>query len=329
MCASLAIAVPATLYAGYHMGFAHSLNKLSQLPRSLYNSCMPQWRNSTVFGPLLLAVIVCLLAFSTVPAHAEYAEGFMGYSRADSLPLPLRDALHRRSQPSDARPDDEEGGIASNARKPDFIIPAAVDGQTPVLSHIPTKQPVVFLGIDDGLYKQAFEPKLLKDYHIRASLFLDNDAIKDRPEFFQSFIANGSRIENHTLDHPLLTNLSYEQQRQQICGEANLQQQQYGQRPVLFRPPGGAYNGDTTRAAAACGMQALVLWTSKANGGFMQYQTGHSLQAGDIVLMHFRPEFKSDLDAFEAALKAAGLHTELLEDWLQINQPQLPKPQKT
>lgn len=83
-----------------------------------------------------------------------------------------------------------------------------------------------------------------------------------------------------------------------------------------MRPPGGNYNKDTPRAAAACGMKAVVQWIAKANGGSMQYQIGHGLRAGDIVLMHFRPEFKSDMQAFLDAEKAAGLHTELLEDWL-------------
>jgi len=68
------------------------------------------------------------------------------------------------------------------------------------------------------------------------------------------------------------------------------------------------------QAAYDCGMKAVVTWIAKANGGSMQYQIGDKLRAGDIVLMHFRPEFKSDLQAFVDAEKAAGLHTELLED---------------
>jgi hypothetical protein len=49
----------------------------------------------------------------------------------------------------------------------------------------------------------------------------------------------------------------------------------------------------------------------------MQYQIGNGLRPGDIVLMHFRPEFRSDMQAFVDAENAAGLHTELLEDWLR------------
>jgi hypothetical protein len=35
--------------------------------------------------------------------------------------------------------------------------------------------------------------------------------------------------------------------------------------------------------------------------------------------MHFRPEFASDLQAFVNAQNAAGLHTELLENWLSTS----------
>jgi hypothetical protein len=48
----------------------------------------------------------------------------------------------------------------------------------------------------------------------------------------------------------------------------------------------------------------------------MEYQLANVLRPGDIVLMHFRPEFGADVAAFVDALRAAGLHTELLEDWL-------------
>lgn len=204
----------------------------------------------------------------------------------------------------------------SDSLKPDYQIPAISNGLAPVISRLPTKEPVVFLGIDDGQNKQAFELQMMKDNNIKASLFLSNRFIKDNPGFFKDFISAGSLIEDHTLDHKLLSHLSYSDQKDEICGEADYLAQEYGRRPLLFRPPGGDYNLDTQRAAAVCGMQAVVLWIAKANGGSMQYQVGHSLRPGDIVLMHFRPEFKADMQAFISSEKAAGLHTELLENWL-------------
>ena len=41
------------------------------------------------------------------------------------------------------------------------------------------------------------------------------------------------------------------------------------------------------------------------------------LSAGDIILMHFRPEFAADFVAFRQAQLAAGLEVVLLEDFLR------------
>jgi hypothetical protein len=206
-------------------------------------------------------------------------------------------------------------------KKHDYVIPPVVNGLAPVLSRIPTKEPVVFLGIDDGAQKAPFDLQMMKANRIRASLFLADIFVRDQPQFFADFVRAGSLIENHTVHHRMLSDLSYGHQKQEICDQADRQQQLYGRRPVLFRPPGGDYNMDTRKAAAACGMRAVILWIAKANGGMMEYQVGNSLQRGDIVLMHFRPEFQRDMQSFLDAQNAAGLHTELLEDWLPTTQP--------
>lgn len=199
--------------------------------------------------------------------------------------------------------------------KPDAYIPPVEDGLAPLLTTIHTKQPVVFLGIDDGAYKAPEVVSLLKQYNIKATLFLADAFIHNDPQFFTQI--QGSVIEDHTVSHDInMAGKSLAYQQQEICSMADIDQKYYGRRPILFRPPGGTYTQTTLRAAANCGMRAVVNWIAKANGGSMQYQIGNKLRPGDIVLMHFRPEFKQDLEAFVAAETAAGLHTELLEDWL-------------
>lgn len=201
---------------------------------------------------------------------------------------------------------------------PDTRIPPVEDGLAPVVTNLPTKEPVVFLGIDDGAHKTPDELQTMKDNHIKATLFLSRLFIDENPGFFKDFVTAGNVIENHTLDHhtTMSTTMTYEQQKAQICGMADYEEQQYGRRPILFRPPGGAYSTTMRRAAADCGMKAVVTWIAKANGGSMQYQIGDHLRPGDVVLMHFRPEFQADMAAFLAAMKQQNLHTELLEDWL-------------
>ena len=206
--------------------------------------------------------------------------------------------------------------VVQNVIEPDYTLPSIESGMSPVITTIKTDQNIVFLGIDDGAYKDQSVIDIMKQNNIKASLFLTKASIAGNPDFFKQLVIQGSYIENHTLSHntKMIKEMDYEQQKSEICGMADYEQVNYGRRPTLFRPPGGAYSDTMRQAAADCGMKTIVNWIAKANGGSMQYQVGNKLRPGDIVLMHFRPEFKQDMQAFVDAMAASGLHTALLED---------------
>ncbi|MFF2844677.1 polysaccharide deacetylase family protein [Paenarthrobacter sp. NPDC057981] len=203
---------------------------------------------------------------------------------------------------------------------PDFQLPPIVGGLASVITKIPTKHPVVFLTIDDGNIKTPESVKLMAEYDYPASLFLTKDTIADNPAFFNAFKAQGSLVENHTVTHNInmVRQWGYQQQLNDMMGMQEYALQQYGRRPTLFRPPGGAYSTVMRQAVADAGMKAIITWEAKANAGKMDYQVGNSLRPGDIVLMHFRAEFAADLAAFRAAQLAAGLEVVLLEDFLGV-----------
>lgn len=249
---------------------------------------------------LLVAVVLTTPARGSVKHHA-----------ARRLPPPAVVAVARLMTTTSSTTT-----TSTTVPPPDAVIPPVENGLAPVLTRIKTSEPVVFLGIDDGAFKAPFELQMLQANDVKASLYLAHGFIRDNPMFFVPFVAAGNVIENHSLTHGNMTRMSYAEQVHEICGQADLLEQEFGRRPTLFRPPGGAYNTNTRRAAAACGMRAVVNWIAKANASSMQYQIAKGLRPGDIVLMHFRPEFASDLQAFLDAQNAAGLHTELLEDWI-------------
>lgn len=203
---------------------------------------------------------------------------------------------------------------------PDYQLPPVVGGLAPVITRIPTKHPVVFLTIDDGNIKTPESVKLMAEYDYPATLFLTKGSIADNPAFFKAFQAQGSLVENHTVSHNvnMVRQWGYQQQLNDIVGMQDYAVQQYGRKPTLFRPPGGAYSSVMQQAVAAAGMKAVITWEAKANAGKMDYQVGNSLRPGDIVLMHFRAEFAADLAAFRAAQLAAGLEVVLLEDFLGV-----------
>lgn len=139
------------------------------------------------------------------------------------------------------------------------------------------------------------------------------------PAYFKAFQAQGSLVENHTVSHNVnMVGLSYAQQLAEITGMQDFALAHYGRIPTLFRPPGGAYSAAMQQAVAEAGLRAIITWEAKANAGGMDYQVGSTLRPGDIVLMHFRPEFAADLDAFRRAQLAAGLEVVLLEEFLQV-----------
>jgi peptidoglycan-N-acetylglucosamine deacetylase len=229
-------------------------------------------------------------------------------------------AVHPGSLRRPALTDDPDPARRPVRFKPDFTLPPVQNGLAPVITKIETKHPVVFLTIDDGAVKKPEMVRLMAEYDYPASIFLTKDFVKENPTFFKNFIAQGSLVENHTIHHNInmVTQMGYAEQLAEMNAMQDYAQQQFGRRPTLFRPPGGAYSTAMRQAVAAAGMKAIITWEAKANASHMDYQYGKALRPGDIVLMHFRPEFAADLAAFRAAQLAAGLEVVLLEDFLGV-----------
>lgn len=188
--------------------------------------------------------------------------------------------------------------------------------KVPNFSRIPTKERVAFITIDDGWEKNPLAMKLFQAANVPITLFLELDAVNVKPSYFTELQSTGAVIENHTLTHPSMTKLSYEGQKRQICEAADKLGKLYGKRPTLFRPPFGAFNGNTLRAAKACGMKASFTWKETTNKGKIRYQDGKHVQPGDIILMHFRPAFVEDFLAVLRVIKRDNLTPALLEDYV-------------
>ncbi len=209
----------------------------------------------------------------------------------------------------------ETRATATTAPPPVTLVPlASTPGAAPVITRVETTDPVVFLTIDDGHTRNPEVKAALEELGVPVSLFLVDGPVQADPDFFRRL--PNTVVESHSRTHPDLRTLSEEGQRAEICGNADTLELAFGRRPVLFRPPYGAYNQATTRAAAACGMAAIVLWEVSVNGADVGYRTMPQLRAGDILLMHFRPSFVTELRALADRADEAGLRFALLEDYL-------------
>ncbi|WP_171987351.1 polysaccharide deacetylase family protein [Streptomyces sp. M1013] len=185
---------------------------------------------------------------------------------------------------------------APPARKPEIKAREGfeVDGQEsddlpPVFTTVPTKEKIVFLTIDDGAEKDPAFLRMMSELKIPYTVFLTDEEIKDDYGYFKKMQARGVTLNNHTLSHPYLPALSYEEQKHEICGMQDVMEKRYGKRPVLFRPPFGNYDRDTLRAAKSCGIEYAPIWSEEVFVDHWEYREwDQDLHPGDIVLTHFR-----------------------------------------
>ncbi|MGW4570653.1 polysaccharide deacetylase family protein [Streptomyces tendae] len=203
-----------------------------------------------------------------------------------------------------------------------------VDGQEaddlpPVFTTVPTKEKIVFLTIDDGAEKDPAFLKMMSELKIPYTVFLTDEEIKDDYGYFKKMQARGITLNNHTLSHPYLPGLSYEDQKREICGMQDVMEKHYGKRPVLFRPPYGNYNRDTLRAAKSCGIEYAPIWSEEVYVDHWEYREwDQDLHPGDIVLTHFRGTDDWDgtmtdmVRRFLDRITADGYAVARLEDYL-------------
>ncbi|MFD7627106.1 polysaccharide deacetylase family protein [Streptomyces sp. NPDC059851] len=159
----------------------------------------------------------------------------------------------------------------------------------PVFTTIPTEDKVVFLTVDDGAEKDPEFLKMMKELRIPYTAFLSDYLVRDDYRYFKEMQADGVTLNNHSLNHRYMPALSYEKQREEVCGQQDTMRRTFGKRPTLFRPPYGNYNEDTLRAAKSCGIKAVPLWNAEAFPNRMDYREwDRDLHPGDIILTHFR-----------------------------------------
>ncbi|WP_443049402.1 polysaccharide deacetylase family protein [Streptomyces sp. HD] len=163
--------------------------------------------------------------------------------------------------------------------------PLPARGPLPVVDRVPTRDKVVFLTYDDGAEKDPRFVDMVRELRLPVSMFLTDSVVGPGYGHFARLRSVGASIQNHTLDHAALPGLPYAGQRAEICGQQSKLRARFGIRPQFFRPPYGTYDTTTLRAAADCGVTAVVLWRAAMEGdGGLTYAKGPGrLRAGDIV----------------------------------------------
>ncbi|WP_316523658.1 polysaccharide deacetylase family protein [Kitasatospora brasiliensis] len=200
-------------------------------------------------------------------------------------------------------------------------------GPVPVFSEVKTNDKVVFITIDDGAEKDPKFVEMLTDLKVPISMFLTRDIVRNDYAYFKPLQALGNHIQNHTVDHPVMSKIPAEKQKSEICDAQSALTQQYGTAPLLFRPPfgDGASTSTLNTSVQQCGPRAMVLWRESMQIHDMQYQAGDKkLKPGDIILAHFRgpSELKGAtmtqmFGDLLARIQEQGFSVARLEDYIQ------------
>ncbi|MFE1437928.1 polysaccharide deacetylase family protein [Streptomyces sp. NPDC058739] len=194
--------------------------------------------------------------------------------------------------------------------------PAAPGAPPPVVDRVPTRDPVVFLTYDDGAERDPRFVDLVRELRLPVSLFLTDSVVGPGYAHFARLRAVGADVQNHTLDHTYLRGLPYAGQRAAICGQQDKLRARFGLRPRLFRPPHGAYDTTTLRAAADCGIAAVVRWSATVTGT----RAPAGLAPGAIVSLPSHdptdPPLRDRTAAVLREIQRRGLTVGRLEDYL-------------
>jgi len=248
------------------------------------------------------AVAGVLFVVASVPAAARWLGSGGGHPRVAAAATRTG-----RSAPASAPP-------ASVAPTTTTVPPAP--GVAPRVDHVATSDRVVFITIDDGWHPLPDALAFLQAHRAPVSAFLIAPIARRDAEFYRQVLTLGGTIEDHTMHHPDLAQLSLGSQTAELCQAADLVAATFGRRPALARPPYGAENQYTDQAVGACGMYVTVLWDAKFSDHHFSLAHAGGLRPGDIILMHWGPGLLQDLQTLFPLLDAAGLRPAPLQEYL-------------
>ncbi len=193
--------------------------------------------------------------------------------------------------------------------------PAATEPAQPAL---PPNAKVVYLTFDDGPDPTWTDQVLglLKQYDARGTFFMQGVMVENYPDVARRVVAAGNRVENHSYNHPYLTNLSYSSIVDgQLLRTNTVIKNVTGLTPTCVRPPYGATSSGVRGAIGDTGM-TQQLWDvdpkdwSNPGADRIVDRVMSNVAPGAVVLMHDsgsdRSQTVSALAQILPALKAQG-----------------------
>lgn len=133
--------------------------------------------------------------------------------------------------------------------------------------------------------------EIFEKYGVKTTFFVGGAWARDNQELLKSMHDAGHEIANHGNNHKEHGKLSYQNNLTEIQTCHEMVKFILNRDMELFAPPGGSYNGHTTKAAEFLGYKT-IMWTRDTidwrdkDAELIYQRATKNLSGGDLILMH-------------------------------------------
>ena len=197
-------------------------------------------------------------------------------------------------------------------------MPVANAQAMPVTYRVETKDPVVFITIDDGIVASKAGLEYVEKHRIPITSFLTSSQVTDIKVRYFDRISKWGSVQNHTTTHASLDTGDAGLIKRQVCPVQIDYRRTFGMKPWMLRPPYGAGPSGATlhNVVRACKIANIVMWDTVVEQGRLSYRYGDGLQPGSVILLHYTANLAVDLKAAVSAARARGLKPANLAEYL-------------
>ena len=188
----------------------------------------------------------------------------------------------------------------------------------PITYRVDTKDPVVFITIDDGIVTSQAALDYVEKHRIPITSFLTSSQVTESKVRYFERISRWGSVQNHTTTHASLATSDAALIKSQVCPVQVDFRRTFGTKPWMLRPPYGAGpDGHTLhQVVRRCHITDIVMWDTVVEQGRISYRYGDGLRPGSVILLHYSANLAVDLKVAVSAARARGLHPANLADYL-------------
>jgi probable sporulation protein (polysaccharide deacetylase family) len=134
--------------------------------------------------------------------------------------------------------------------------------------------------------------RIFEENDIYISFFLTGRWAKENPDIVKQIHKHNHEIGNHGYNHIDYSQLSYEQNKEEISKANDVIEEIIGIRPNLFGPPSGAFNENTVKAAKDLESKVIMWsvdtidWREDSTKELIYKRVTSKIENSSIVLMH-------------------------------------------